>query len=212
VADAKTGHAHFLSRLAFETDPSDVYTDLKNKISSITVIDARTPEAFAHGHVPGAIYIPWRKSDTSTTTSLETEKILVTYCDGVYCNTSTKASARLTALGFRVKEMLDGMNGWKTEGYPVEETVVQLSLLKRHVKIEFFGCCCLERAERLRADSRQNQSRLGWDRQPSRRCRQRLPIIVRSRPGKELPRTRDLWMSRLHFQDSRSFPKLQFPG
>jgi hypothetical protein len=27
-----------------------------------------------------------------------------------------------------VKEMLDGMQGWKREGYPVEETVVQLSV------------------------------------------------------------------------------------
>jgi len=51
----------------------------------------------------------------------------VTYCDGVFCNASTKAAARLAALGFRVKEMLDGMNGWKAEGYPVEETILQLS-------------------------------------------------------------------------------------
>jgi 3-mercaptopyruvate sulfurtransferase SseA len=71
VADPRTGNAHFLSRLAFETDPSDVYTDLENKVSSITVIDARTPEAFAHRHVPGAINIPWRKVGLSTTSSLD---------------------------------------------------------------------------------------------------------------------------------------------
>ncbi len=53
--------------------------------------------------------------------------MLVTYCDGVYCNASTKAAARLTSLGFRVKEMLDGMSGWKTEGYLVEETIMQVS-------------------------------------------------------------------------------------
>src|SRR6266567_7685143 len=127
VADSKSGHAHFLSRLSFETDPSDVYTGLKNKSSTIIVIDARTPEAFARGHVPGAINIPWRKIDASTTSSLDKEKVLVTYCDGVYCHASTKAAAKLTALGFRVKEMLDGISGWKTEGYPLEETVVQLS-------------------------------------------------------------------------------------
>lgn len=127
VADSKTGQAYFLSRLSFETDPSDVYTDLKNSISSITVIDARTPEAFARGHVPGSINIPWRKIDGSTTSSLDKQQVLVTYCDGVFCNASTKAAAKLTALGFRVKEMLDGMSGWKTEGYPVEETIVQLS-------------------------------------------------------------------------------------
>lgn len=127
AADSKTGQAHFLSRLSFETDPSDVYTDLKNNISSITIIDARTFEAFARGHVPGSINIPWRKIDSSTTSSIDRQKVLVTYCDGVFCNASTKAAAKLTALGFRVKEMLDGMRGWKTEGYPVEEAIVQLS-------------------------------------------------------------------------------------
>jgi rhodanese-related sulfurtransferase len=52
----------------------------------------------------------------------------VTYCDGVYCNASTKAAAKLTALGFRVKEMLDGMEGWRKEGYAIEETVMQVTV------------------------------------------------------------------------------------
>ena len=127
VADAKRGQEHFLSRLAFETDPSDVYTDIQNKVSSIIVVDARTPEAYAKGHVPGAINLPWRKIDSSSTATLPKDKVLITYCDGVFCNASTKAAARLATLGFRVKEMLDGMSGWRTEGYPVEEAIVQVS-------------------------------------------------------------------------------------
>ncbi len=126
-AEPKNAQVHFLSRLAFETDPSDVYNDLTNKVTGILVIDARTPEAYAKGHVPGAINLPWRKIDSSTTSQLPRDKVLVTYCDGVFCNASTKAAARLASLGFRVKEMLDGMSGWKTEAYPVEETIVQLS-------------------------------------------------------------------------------------
>ncbi|HEX4922411.1 MAG TPA: rhodanese-like domain-containing protein [Candidatus Bathyarchaeia archaeon] len=126
-ADAKTAHEHFLSRLSFETDPSDVYTDLKNMINSIVVVDARTVEAYSKGHVPGAINLPWRTINRETTAELSRDKVLVTYCDGVYCNASTKAAARLTGLGFRVKEMLDGMSGWRREGYPVEESIVRLS-------------------------------------------------------------------------------------
>jgi len=68
--------------------------------------------------------------DATSTANLPRDKVLVTYCDGVFCNTSTKAAARLTALGFRVKEMLDGMNGWKVEGYPVEESILNLSSQK----------------------------------------------------------------------------------
>ncbi len=126
-AEPKNAQNHFLSRLAFETDPSDVYNDLTNKVPGILVIDARSPEAFASGHVPGAINLPWRRIDSSTASQLPRDRVLVTYCDGVYCNASTKAAARLTGLGFRVKEMLDGMCGWKTEGYPVEETIMQVS-------------------------------------------------------------------------------------
>jgi rhodanese-related sulfurtransferase len=120
AADPKTAHEHFQSRLSFETDPSDVYTDLQSGEAGIIVIDARTPEAYAKGHVPGALNLPYRKIDSSTTASLSRDRVIVTYCDGVFCNASTKAAARLSGLGFRVKEMLDGMDGWKREGYPVE--------------------------------------------------------------------------------------------
>ena len=124
--DPKTAENHFRSKLAFETDPSDVYSDLIDNANEITVIDARTQEAYAQGHLPGAINLPWREIDSSATTAMPKDKVLVTYCDGIHCNASTKAAMRLAALGFRVKEMLDGLQGWKREGYPVEETIVQL--------------------------------------------------------------------------------------
>ncbi len=127
-ADPKTANNHFASKLAFETDPSDVYNDINNKISGIIVVDARTPESYARGHVPGAINLPHRTIDASSTQAIPRNKVIVTYCDGVFCNASTKAAAKLTALGFKVKEMLDGMDGWKKEGYPTEETRIQVTV------------------------------------------------------------------------------------
>jgi rhodanese-related sulfurtransferase len=118
---------HFRSKLAFETDPSDVHMDLQNNSAEIIVVDARTHEAYSQGHVPGAINLPWRKIDASSTAAMPKDKVLVTYCDGIHCNASTKAAMRLAALGFRVKEMADGLQGWKREGYPVDKTVVELS-------------------------------------------------------------------------------------
>ena len=126
-ADPSVANIHFRTKLSFETDPSDVYHDITNKISRIVVLDARSPETYARGHVPGAVNVPCRAIESSTTASLPRDKIIVTYCDGVFCNASTKAAAKLTALGFRVKEMLDGMEGWRKEGYPVEETVMQMT-------------------------------------------------------------------------------------
>jgi rhodanese-related sulfurtransferase len=128
TADPSDANNHFRSKLSFETDPSDVYHDITNKILGLVVVDARTPETYARGHVPGAINLPHRTIDSSTTVSLPRDKVFVTYCDGVFCNASTKAAAKLTALGFRVKEMLDGMEGWRKEGYPVEETIMKMAL------------------------------------------------------------------------------------
>ncbi len=119
-AEPDVAAEHFRSKLAFETDPSDVYTDMENGETGFIVIDARTPVAYAKGHVPGAINLWHRTINAETAAGLPKDKVLVTYCAGVYCNASTKAAAKLAALGFQVKEMLDGMEGWKREGYPVE--------------------------------------------------------------------------------------------
>jgi len=127
-ANPDVAYNHFLSRLSFETDPSDVYHDITNKVSGILVVDARAPGTYARGHIPGSINLPHRTIDSSTTASLPRDKVIVTYCDGVFCNASTKAAAKLTALGFKVKEMLDGMEGWRKEGYPLEETVMLVTV------------------------------------------------------------------------------------
>ena len=111
---------HFRSKLALETDPSDVYADLQNGETGFVVIDARSAEAYGRGHVPSSINLPYRTINAQTTAGLPKDKVLVTYCAGVYCNASTKAAAKLGALGFRVKEMLQGLEGWKLEGYSVE--------------------------------------------------------------------------------------------
>ena len=119
---------HFRSKLAFETDPSDVYTDIQKGETGFIVIDARTPESYARGHVPGAVNLPYRTINAQTTAGLSKDKVLVIYCAGVYCNASTKAAAKLSALGFRVKEMLHGLDGWKLEAYPVETGSIPMTV------------------------------------------------------------------------------------
>jgi rhodanese-related sulfurtransferase len=127
-ANPDEAHNHFISRLAYETDPSDVYADLKNGIQNIIIIDARSPESYARGHIPRAINLPYNQIDAITTASISKDKVIVTYCAGVHCNASTKAAERLAALGFRVKEMIDGVDGWRKDGLPVEETVLSLTV------------------------------------------------------------------------------------
>ncbi|HEX2833979.1 MAG TPA: rhodanese-like domain-containing protein [Thermoanaerobaculia bacterium] len=118
--DTETARRHFAAKLELETDPADVFEALRAGDPSIVVIDARKPDSYARAHVPGAINIPWRTMDADSTQSLSRGKTYVTYCDGTGCNASTKAALRLSELGFRVKELVGGLDWWtRVDGYPV---------------------------------------------------------------------------------------------
>lgn len=43
-----------------------------------------------------------------------------TYCDGIGCNASTKGVLKLSELGYKVKELIGGIDWWKRDGYPIE--------------------------------------------------------------------------------------------
>ncbi|HSD31708.1 MAG TPA: rhodanese-like domain-containing protein [Gemmatimonadales bacterium] len=107
------------ARLAFHTDAWDVAEDLKRGIDQIVVVDARSRAAYARGHIPGAISFPHREMTGETTRDLDPRKTYVVYCDGIGCNASTKGAYRLAALGFRVKELLGGLDFWLRDGHPV---------------------------------------------------------------------------------------------
>lgn len=123
VADApltERAAEFFRAKLNFETDPSDVHEALSGAgRSSIVVVDARSRSAFSQGHVPGAINLPHREMNPETVKHLDRSKTYVVYCDGIGCNASTKGSLNLTELGFKVKEMMGGIDWWKRDGFSV---------------------------------------------------------------------------------------------
>ena len=50
-------------KLRFHTDAWDLSVDLKAMHPAIVVIDARSPDAYAQAHIPGAISFPHRQND-----------------------------------------------------------------------------------------------------------------------------------------------------
>lgn len=114
--DINAALAHFESRLEWEIDAADLHSDRDAYI----IIDARTPEVFATGHVPGAVNLPHR-TITAETAQFPKDAVLVTYCDGIGCNASTKAAVKLSRLGYRVKEMIGGIDWWRRDGLPVHD-------------------------------------------------------------------------------------------
>ncbi|HJQ93096.1 MAG TPA: rhodanese-like domain-containing protein, partial [Candidatus Thermoplasmatota archaeon] len=79
----------------------------------------RPAGSYAAGHVPGAVNLPYHGLSAESTAKLSTDTVYVVYDDGLFDNAGTKTALRLAALGFRVKELMGGLEGWKAEGYPV---------------------------------------------------------------------------------------------
>jgi rhodanese-related sulfurtransferase len=115
AADPAAALAHFSARLAFETDCDDVAAALADDPGSLVLIDARGPEAFAAGHIPGALNLarPFAPGDVPVGP-------LVVYCWGPGCNGAVKAARELAQVGRAAKEMLGGFEYWVREGHPVE--------------------------------------------------------------------------------------------
>ena len=110
---------HYEDKLKYETDSWDLNEAMQNG-DSVVVIDARSPEAFAEGHIPGAVSFPHRTMNADSTADLDRDTLYVTYCDGIGCNASTKGALNMARLGFRVKELMGGLDWWKRDGYPIE--------------------------------------------------------------------------------------------
>lgn len=111
---------HYQNKLQYEIDPWDLHQALAAK-EAIVVIDARSAEAYQKEHIPGAINFPHRSISKDTAAQqLSFDTQYVTYCDGIGCNASTKSALKLAQLGYKVKELIGGIDWWKRDLYPIE--------------------------------------------------------------------------------------------
>ena len=120
AANSTDANAWFTGKLSCETDPSDVYSDMQRGVEGFILVDVRSTEDYARSHAQGAINLPQSTIDAEGTAHLSKDMLLVVYCWGPGCNGATKAGAKLSALGFSVKEMIGGIEYWEDkERYPV---------------------------------------------------------------------------------------------
>lgn len=109
--------AFYQAKLDYEIDSWDVQQLLQGDAPPL-LIDGRSAAAFAVETLPGAINLPHRTIDAAAVAGLPRDRLLVTFCDGVGCNASTRTALKLAGLGFRVREMIGGLDWWKRDGYP----------------------------------------------------------------------------------------------
>ncbi len=116
-ADSAAALAHFSAAFAFETDCWDVHHTLHSGQADFVLLDVRGSEAYAAGHVPGAVDLAQRKIIGSRMAAYPEGTVFVTYCAGPHCNGAARAAIRLAQLGRPVKIMVGGITGWLDEGF-----------------------------------------------------------------------------------------------
>jgi rhodanese-related sulfurtransferase len=117
---------HFSRMLTFETDCWDVNDAVSNGKQDFVLLDVRSPEMFAKGHVPGAINLPRGKITGRKLAEWPQATTFVVYCAGPHCNGANKAAVRLAELSRPVKMMIGGVTGWLDEGFSLAtETAMQ---------------------------------------------------------------------------------------
>lgn len=110
---------HYADKLAFEIDSWDLTVAQKDG-RAVVVVDARSPQSYAEEHILGAVNVPHRTMTPEATAHIDRSSLVVTYCDGIGCNASTKGALALSRLGFEVKGLMGGLDWWKRDGYPTE--------------------------------------------------------------------------------------------
>jgi rhodanese-related sulfurtransferase len=110
---------HFSAKLQFETDPSDVHTDLESDVRFV-LIDSRGGAAWRQDRIVGALHMPTADIALRAAAEIPLDMPVVTYCWGPGCNGSTRAALEFAKLGYPVREMIGGFEYWAREGYPTE--------------------------------------------------------------------------------------------
>ena len=91
--------------------------------SKAVFIDARHSFDFNLGHIKGALSLPLAdfQQHRSLLNALPRDKILVTYCDGIDCNSSIELAAKLYEAGYSgVRIFFGGWTQWQEHNGPVE--------------------------------------------------------------------------------------------
>jgi rhodanese-related sulfurtransferase len=110
--------AYFATKLEAEWGPFDLKHALDERKSQIVVLDTRTSDAFAEEHVSGAINIPEAEL-AQRLKELPKNKEIVPYCWNITCHLATRVALSLAQKGYRVHELVGGIDRWKESGFAI---------------------------------------------------------------------------------------------
>ena len=101
----------------------------ENQEVSPMVIDVRAPEAFARGHLPGAVNIPMFALPGKIHT-ISNNQPIITYCNMDQPGSSRNETAvdMLRDAGLHARALEGGYPDWEAAGYPIDSEQPQLPM------------------------------------------------------------------------------------
>jgi len=99
---------------------ADKLNDLMAADTELQLIDVRSPEEFAEGHLKGAVNININDASFND----EIQKLLRDEPVFLYCRSggrSARAGKIVAALGYRAYDLDKGIQGWEGQNFPVEK-------------------------------------------------------------------------------------------
>ncbi|MBI5200219.1 MAG: rhodanese-like domain-containing protein [Elusimicrobia bacterium] len=109
----------FKAKLQFEQTPHGLKKLLDEKHPTLLVVDVRDAQAYEKEHIPGAVNIPLGEL-SGRLREIGKDKTVVTYCWNITCALATRAALELAHRGYKVQELMGGIDRWKIAGMPVD--------------------------------------------------------------------------------------------
>ncbi len=119
---------YFKAKLSYEMTPwtlkglllDGTPTSCGLKTSDMLLLDVRSADAYAEGHIPGALSLPLADLPGKLAT-LPKDKTIITYCGNLTCALAPKAALVLAEKSFKVMELYGGLQTWQEKGFRVEK-------------------------------------------------------------------------------------------
>jgi rhodanese-related sulfurtransferase len=119
----------FATKLEAEWGPYDLKRALDARSQDIVVLDTRTSDAFDEEHIPQAINIPTEQL-AQRLSELPKSKEVVPYCWSITCHLATRAALLLAQKGYRVHELVGGIEHWKNHEFPLVSKEKEISAIR----------------------------------------------------------------------------------
>lgn len=115
---------YYENKLNYEIDVWDLFRALHGD-ENVVVIDTRPVDMFVEEHIPGALNMHHMSITDKAIEALDRSALYVTYCDGEGCNAATEGALKLAKMGFKVRELMGGLDWWKRVRYATDGSSAQ---------------------------------------------------------------------------------------